>query len=101
MKESEKLLVKCRTSHSRRNKYYQSFKSLRQKIDKKLRQTEWAYNKKLISYLEDLTNKNPREFWNKIKCMGPKRPKMPLSVHKNNSDELTDDAFCVKQNGKK
>ena len=28
MKESEKLFVKCGTSHSRRNKYYQSFKSL-------------------------------------------------------------------------
>ena len=100
MKDKEKQYLTQNKSHCNNNIHYQSLKSAREKFDKTLRKTERAYSEKFTSKLESLTTKNPWEFWNTIKLMGPRKQDIPSAVYKNDSDELTYDIEYVKNKWK-
>ena len=100
MKEKEQQFLKQKNSSHSNNTFYQSFKLARQKFDKVLRQTERAYSRKVTTNLEHITTTNPREFWNTIKSMGPRKQNIPFTVYKNDTVELTDDIEYVKNKWK-
>ena len=53
----------------------------RKVFDKKLRFYERQYNNKFIENLENITTTNPKDFWKKIKQLGPRRTKIPMTVY--------------------
>ena len=100
MKHAESEFIKCRGSNNLRNLLKATFHSKRQKFDKSLRQAERSYNRNLISELETSIFKNPTEFWNKIRSLGPRKPNLPNTVYVSDSNILTDNFEYVQEKWK-
>ena len=81
MRKSERTWKKCKGSQAQKQHFFNTFKLNRHSFDKRLRQVERCYNRKQILKLEEVNTKNPREFWNKIKRLGPqKNCEIPMKV---------------------
>ena len=64
-----------------KNFNHKLFKESRTQFDKPLRRAERSHKKQLINEIEDHSTKNPREFWNLLKSLGPKKKcDIPLQV---------------------
>ena len=50
----------------------------RKNFDKNLLFNERQYNNKIVKKLEKGSSSNPREFWQKIKNLGPRKAKIPF-----------------------
>ena len=79
-KEREFLSYKG-SSKNVKNKMRLCFKDAQNKFDKLLRKKQRAYNKRQITELDEITDKNPKLFWDRLKRLGPKVSKqIPLKV---------------------
>ncbi len=95
MSESEKLYNKCRSTRQMKDHLRRQYTSHRQIFDKALRNAERTYNRNQLLDIEDSCTNNPREFWEHISKLGPRKDKtIPMKVYKENN-ELTDDIECV------
>ena len=52
-------------------------------FDQLLRKSERNYNNKAVLNIENLSKHSPKEFWSKIKKMGPSKHDIPLKIEKN------------------
>ena len=100
MKQAETEFIKCHGSRILKNSLKQTFYGKRQKFNKSLRRTEHSYNKDFISDLETLTLKNAKDFWNKIKSLGPRKQNLPDTVYLSELNELTDNIEYVREKWK-
>ena len=56
----------------------------RKTFDKALKSAERNYNIQLLNNLETLQTNHPKEFWNKIRNLGPQKQNVPEKVEINN-----------------
>ena len=71
------------------NSLHNKFKLKQNIFDKRLKQIERNFNRQQILNIDELNTKDPKEFWNKIKHLGPKRVKnIPVKVK-------LGDGFCT------
>ena len=83
---SKERAVRCVKNNSQYKKTLRSkFISARKTFDKSLRYYERQYNRNIIANIEDVSTSNPREFWQKLKNLGPRKSKIPNSVYDNNN----------------
>ena len=52
-------------------------------FDKSLRQAERKYNSNIVLNTEQSSHNNPKQFWKKIKYMGPRKSDLPTKIEKN------------------
>ena len=77
-----------------------NFDIARKNFDKKLRNCERTYNRQLADQIEELNTENPREFWDHINKLGPKRQNdIPTQVYDANGN-LNSDINFVKDKWK-
>ena len=79
LKEKSYISAKKNQQHKRTLRL--EFINARKIFDKRLRYFERQYNNKIITTIEDVSSTNPREFWKKIKNLGPRKTKIPFSVY--------------------
>ena len=61
------------------------FKEQQHIFDKTLRKKEREYNRKQILSFDEINSNNPKEFWDKLKQLGPARKnRIPMKVRKDN-----------------
>ena len=54
----------------------------RKSFDKLLRQSEREYNKNIAEQVESISDKDPKQFWEQLKKLGPQRNKhIPMQVY--------------------
>ena len=81
MCESEKRYTKCKSDKHCKRVNFQLFKISRNKFDRALRQAQRNYKKKLVNDLENFNTRNPKDFWNHLKSLGPKKKaEIPMQV---------------------
>ena len=73
MKDKEKELRKYRGCNKAKNKLHNEYKISQAKFDKCLRNTERNYFRAFGNDIEAINTRNPKEFWNKIKQLGPQK----------------------------
>ena len=99
MVSTEKLFHRWKSKHDRlilKDNFY----SARKAFDKKLRQAERTYNRKFADRIEELNTDNPREFWDHINKLGPRKNKdIPTQVYDDNGN-LNSDINIVKEKWK-
>ena len=93
MVDSEKAYRKFKDHRNIKNILKSQFIRLQSVFDKFLRKSEREYNNKVINNLESVNRDNPREFWKKIKQLGPRRSNIPFKVE--NNGVLTSDPETV------
>ena len=69
----------------------------RKNFDKNVRFYERQYNNKIVNNLEKVSSSNPREFWRKIKNLGPRKAKIPFSVYNENNILCNDTNVVLKK----
>ena len=89
MRNSENTWQKCKGSEGLKRCLHNKFKLNQNIFDKRLKQIERNFNRQQILNIDELNTKDPKEFWNKIKHLGPKRVKnIPMKVK-------LGDGFCT------
>ena len=80
MREKENMFKKYKGKYTFiKNKLRLEFKVAQNFFDKILRKKERAYNRNKILSFDTLDKHNPKEFWNKLKSLGPrKNTKIPV-----------------------
>ena len=89
MRNSENTWKKCKGSEGLKRCLHNKFKLNQNIFDKRLKQIERNFNRQQILNIDELNTKDPKEFWNKIKHLGPKRVKNILMKVK------LGDSFCT------
>ena len=81
MKNDEKKFVRCQRSQRDKNALKRIFIESRNKFDRALRKAKRNYENEIQIKLDNLNTKNPKEFWNHIKSLGPAKHKtIPLEI---------------------
>ena len=94
MRLKERAFVKCNGTRERRSSLRQQFLTCKDKFDKLLRSTERAYRRGLMINIETECTNNPKEFWEHLKNLGPKRKQnIPTAVYDENGNVQTDRNF--------
>ena len=89
MRNSKNTWTKCQGSEGLKRCLHNKFKLNQNIFDKRLKQIERNFNKQQIPNIDELNTKDHKEFWNKIKHVGPKRVKnIPMKVK-------LGDGFCT------
>ena len=83
MVEDEKKLKRFKGHRSQKNRLKLNFDISRDVFDKSLRQAERKYNNNIVLNIEQMSHNNPKQFWKKIKDMGPKKSDLPTKIEKN------------------
>ena len=83
MSKKERVYIKCKGTYSVKQNLKDEFLLARSKFDKALRYAERQYNKKFLNNLETVNTSNPKEFWTKIKHLGPRKQPIPFEVEIN------------------
>ena len=79
----ERLYIKCKGTYGQKQSFKQDFLLARSKFDKALRSSERQYNKQFLDKLEIINTTNPKDFWDTIKHLGPRKPCIPMEVEIN------------------
>jgi len=92
MRDAEKLYTKSLNSpHSVKQMLRKNFLESQHQFDKYLRYTERTYFKNLAENLENINTTNPKEFWDHINRLGPrKKTEIPMRVYNEQGDILSD-----------
>ena len=92
MREKEQLFTKYKGRYKFiKQKLLCEFKDHQHTFDKILRKKERAYNREQILSFDEINPNNPREFWDKLKNLGPKRKtSIPIKARKGN-EIITDE----------
>ena len=94
MRLIERAFVKNKGSRERGSVLKQEFLVSRNKFDKLLRSTEREYKRGLMINIEADCTSNPREFWDHLKSLGPKRKHtVPYEVYDEDGNVRTDSSF--------
>ena len=89
MRSSENTWKRCICSEGLKRCLHNKFKLNQNIFDKRLKQIERNLNRQQILNIDELNTKDPKEFWSKIKQLGPRRVKnIPMKVKLN-------DGFCT------
>ena len=82
LREQEKLFTHYKGSSGQMKKKLRfNYKAAENKFDKLLRQKKRKYNRDQILAFDELSDNNPKAFWDKLKNLGPKqRKQIPLRV---------------------
>ena len=99
MRDAEKLFNSYKGANSQyRQRYRKEFVDARHQFDKKLRSTERSYYKKFADNLESINTNNPKEFWDHIKNLGPrKKMEIPMRVYSPEGEILSDKPEVLKK----
>jgi asparagine synthetase B (glutamine-hydrolysing) len=77
-------------SHERRVAF-RNYKDKQYIFDKTYSKTKRKFQREKMMQIEKLNTNNPREFWNELKKLGPrKKVDIPLEVYGNNGEIITD-----------
>ena len=91
MRDSEKRFLKHVGTNRSRRELLQNFKNAQSLFDKRLRQREREYNRNKLLQIEEVCTKNPKEFWNHIKKLGPrKKSETPMKVRLDENTHSSD-----------
>ncbi len=86
MRDSEVVYIQCRGSRHRKSYLRNQFVYKRQIFDKALRGAERSYNTNKLLDIENCCVENPRDFWNHISKLGPRKDKqIPMKVYDENN----------------
>jgi hypothetical protein len=89
MRNSEKLFMRCQNNRQTKTLYRDIFKAKRKDFDVCLRAKERKYQNSVIQKLEQIETHNPKDFWNFIKNLGPKKNYViPFSVYCSGTDGI-------------
>ena len=83
MNMKEQMYIKCKGTYGQKQSFKQDFLLARSKFDKALRSSERQYNKQFLDKLEIINTTNPKDFWNTIKYLGPRKQCIPMEVEIN------------------
>ena len=100
LREQEKLFTHNKGSSGQMKKKLRcNYKAAENKFDKLLRQKKRKYNRDRILAFDELSDNNPKAFWDKLKNLGPKqRKQIPLRVKIN--ETYDSDLNTIKIGGK-
>ena len=74
LREQEKLFTHYKGSSGQMKKKLRfNYKAAENKFDKLLRQKKRKYNREQIFAFDELSDNNPKAFWDKLKNLGPKQ----------------------------
>ena len=94
MAKAEKEFHRC-NSRSAKTALREIFARTRAVFDKELRRTERTYNRKFADDIEELNTEDPKQFWNYINKLGPRKTKdIPFKVY-DKQGYLTSDNSAV------
>ena len=79
----KKTTVRFKGHRSQKNRLKLNFDISCDVFDKSLRQAERIYNNNIVLNIEQMSHNNPKQFWKKIKDMGPKKSDLPTKIEKN------------------
>ncbi|CAG2190910.1 unnamed protein product [Mytilus edulis] len=92
MRTKENQFLKFKGKASVKSKLRQDFKSAQTIFDRKLRKCERQHRQSFCIDIEIMTTKNPNEFWEKIKRLGPRKSKLiPMEVYNTEGEILIDE----------
>ena len=78
---------------------HDKFKSSQKQFDKKLRNAARNYQRHVVSEIEELSVGNHKEFWTKLKSLGPRKTtSIPLKVRVGN-EIITEEGEVIKKWG--
>ncbi|MCG8049516.1 MAG: hypothetical protein JAY66_28225, partial [Candidatus Thiodiazotropha taylori] len=81
MRDKERSFLRCAQGRQIKQARRQEYKKAQDIFDKRLRQLDRQYKKSLANDIETLSSKNPNEFWNKIKNLGPRKSRdIPIEI---------------------
>ena len=83
MIKSEKNYKKYHGHRNVKSRLRVVFLSAREYFDKLLRKSEREYNKNVVINIENMSKHNHRDFWRKIKSLGPGKSEIPFKVMHN------------------
>ena len=87
MRLKERAFVKCNGTRERWSSLRQQFLTCKVKFDKLLRSTKRAYRRGLMINIETEYTNNPKEFWEHLKNLVPKRKQnIPTAVYDENGN---------------
>ena len=98
MVKSEKLYRKFKGHRHTKILLRNDFLTNQRNFDKMLKKSERNYNYSFLKKFEDISTNNPKEFWAKLKSLGPKQNKLPNKVYKDGV--LTSDPDYVRHKWK-
>ena len=76
---------------NRKATLWQNFKVAQGEFDKKFRFYKRKYHRDIMHEIEQLNTSNPKEFWSKIKSIGPKRKsRIPFEILGEDGEIITD-----------
>ena len=82
--KAKKKLIKFKGHKVHKELLKNDFFLARKTFDKALKSAERNYNIQLLNNLETLQTNHPKEFWNKIRNLGPRKQNVPEKVEINN-----------------
>ena len=96
MRQAEKVYNKTNKSNKRQHNYNRALFIDSQKIfNKCLRNTERKYYAEKAEFIEEINIKDPKAFWNTLKCLGPRKSNtIPMKVY-NPDGSITNDITQV------
>jgi hypothetical protein len=81
MRDKENKFLKCSGDRRTRNALRSDYTRSRDIFDKTLHKSERCFRASMATEIEEFTSSNPREFWNKIQKLGPRKDKsIPLQI---------------------
>jgi hypothetical protein len=91
---SERKFLRFRGDKNTQNQLRSQFKLAQDTFDRRIRSAERRYKRSLAFDIDSASTDNPREFWNHIKQLGPKRKSsIPLEVYDDNGNIISDEEF--------
>lgn len=81
MRVKEKSFIGCTGNRHAKTRLHNDYIQSRQVFGKTLRRTERSYRKSVAVDIETMSSRNPNDFWEKIRNLGPRRNKnIPFEV---------------------
>ena len=92
MRDKERAFLRFKGRTNIRSLLRREFQTAQSTFDRTLRKYERQYKRAMCDDIENMSTENPREFWNKIKTLGPRKStNIPMEVYNENGEILTDE----------
>lgn len=81
MRENEKQFLKTKSNHRDNRELLRIYKLSQNSLDKRIRYYERRWRRGVALELDEISVRDPRKFWDKIKHSGPKKKQnLPMNV---------------------
>ena len=81
MTSKEKLFLKFKGNPRQKRLLRAEFKQAQMDFDRQLKRTCRDYNRNLVGKLDEINTKDPKQFWNTIKRLGPRKStEIPMKI---------------------